>query len=179
MANLTHTNVAGNDNINLWNLSCNINIEGHDLGVQPDRLNRRDDEGRAVNISDCAKRCMQKSCQQGETRTGLTMQCCQAFTYVYDPDWAQNCFLKGGMMASVEVTWAQDYQGFLGCVGTASVWRPNMSLCDIDPQCSQSMKDAQNAWSVAINSSKIAYTSMILSGVGLGISVALGLLPSI
>jgi hypothetical protein len=167
---LRKANVTGDENIREWNLSCNVDIKGHDLGTLPGAGTL--DIGLVKEIDKCAELCMKRACQKGDK---MIMSCCQAFTFIYDKQASQNCFLKGGMMTSAETSWANNWHETPGCVMTASVWRPNMSLCDLDQGCSQASQDAEDAKTDAIK-------SMGLSAGALGMAVVatiLGLVPSI
>lgn len=129
-----------------WSLHCNVNIEGHDMGMLPDV------PGVVDGVVECARACHKRPCDRG-LRKGRKPSafCCQAFTFIYDSYTDQNCFLKTGMtVSSIESKMTLKWNNLTGCVLTMSAWPNSFDWCKADPSCAASKEEARNALIISI-----------------------------
>jgi hypothetical protein len=150
-----------------WSLHCHVNIEQNDMGLLPDM------PGIVDNISQCAELCNKRPCSGSKNASYSSAFCCQAFTFVYDEIYDQNCFLKGGLtLQSVKLTMSKQWNFRKGCVNTVSAWPVTFDWCQADPECAeakaeaaQARADADKAMQQSVVGLAVAVVSLVLAGV--------------
>lgn len=123
-----------------WSLHCHVDIQQNDMGLLPDM------PGLVDNIAQCAELCNNRPCSGSKTANYSSAFCCQAFTFVYDEVYDQNCYLKGGLtLQSVKLNMTKQWNSRRGCVNTMSAWPMSFDWCQADPQCAEAKVEAAEA----------------------------------
>jgi hypothetical protein len=141
-----------------WSLHCHVDIPQHDMGALPDGLMEVD------NITECARLCSERRCKANSG----TQLCCQAFTFVYDNYYDQNCWLKTGLtLQSLTLNMTAQWSNLRQCVNTMSAWPTSFDWCQVDPWCNNAAKEAAQ-------SQAMSFASIIMSGMAFLVSVVVG-----